>query len=243
VNLGIFTKRLKRILKSFMSISTFYLKFCCFLFFIGISYAISAQTVSTNPCKDVWVATDSKILMFSPESGEVIKPILVPVNGSLNPDIEWTWTPSLGMVDGQGNDGTHLLHPFFDVQKLGDLGGNAFTTTFYITGRNAKTGCNTFSSIDVIILARVKPYDAITPNGDDLNDYWAIDNISSYPEATITVIDRWGVPVYEGSGETYEEKPFRGKLDGKLLPTGVYMYRIKPNADYPDVVGSLTIIR
>ena len=32
-------------------------------------------------------------------------------------------------------------------------------------------------------------------------------------------------------------------IDGKLLPTGVYMYRIRPNAYYPDVVGSLTIIR
>ena len=66
---------------------------------------------------------------------------------------------------------------------------------------------------------------------------------SALAEATITVIDRWGVPVYEGSGATYEEVPFRGKKDGKLLPTGVYMYRIRPNAYYPDVVGSLTIIR
>ena len=210
---------------------------------VSMSDLAFGQTVSKDPCKDVWVATDAKILMFSPEPGEVIKPILVPVNGSLNPDIEWTWTPALGMVDGQGNDGSRMLHPYFDVQKLGDLGGNAFTTTFFITGKNPKTGCNAFSSIDVIILARVKPYDAITPNGDDLNDYWSIDNISSYPEATITVVDRWGVPVFEGTGETYEERPFRGKLDGKLLPTGVYMYRIKPHADYPDVVGSLTIIR
>jgi gliding motility-associated-like protein len=181
--------------------------------------------------------------MFSPEPGEVIQPILVPVNGSLNPLIEWTWTPALGMVDKFGNDGSHLLQPYFDVQKLGDLGGNAFKTTFIISGKAPSLGCNKFAAIDVIILARVKPYDAITPNGDDLNDYWSIDNISSYPEATITVIDRWGIPVFEGRGDTYEERPFRGKLDGKLLPTGVYMYRIKPNADYPDVVGSLTIIR
>ena len=243
MNLGIFTKRLKRILKSFMSISTFYHKITYSLFFLGISYALSAQAVPTNPCKDVWVATDSKILMFSPEPGEIIKPILVPVNGSLSPLIEWTWTPALGMVDKNGNDGSRLLQPYFDIQKLGDLGGNAFKTSFIIKGKAPSLGCNVFASIDVIILARVKPYDAITPNGDDLNDYWAIDNISSYPEATITVIDRWGVPVFEGNGETYEERPFRGKLDGKLLPTGVYMYRIKPNADYPDVVGSLTIIR
>jgi gliding motility-associated-like protein len=243
VNLGIFTKQLKRILKSFMSIATFYYKISCTLFFFGMAFAVSAQTASTDPCKDVWVATDSKILMFSPEPGEVIQPILVPVNGSLNPLIEWTWTPALGMVDKFGNDGSHLLQPYFDVQKLGDLGGNAFKTTFIISGKAPSLGCNKFAAIDVIILARVKPYDAITPNGDDLNDYWSIDNISSYPEATITVIDRWGIPVFEGRGDTYEERPFRGKLDGKLLPTGVYMYRIKPNADYPDVVGSLTIIR
>jgi gliding motility-associated-like protein len=226
-----------------MSNSAFYHKFSLTLLFTGLFNIAFGQTVSKDPCKDVWVATDAKILMFSPEPGEVIKPILVPVNGSLSPLIQWTWTPALGMVDANGNDGSHLLQPYFDVQKLGDLGGNAFTTTFYITGRAPSLGCNTFSAIDVIILARVKPYDAITPNGDDLNDYWAIDNISSYPEATITVIDRWGVSVFEGSGETYEERPFRGKLDGKLLPTGVYMYRIKPNADYPEVVGSLTIIR
>lgn len=226
-----------------MPISTFYHKIFFILFFLGLTNTLMSQTAPANPCKDVWVATDSKILMFSPEPGEATRPVLVPVNGSLNPSIEWTWTPALGMVDASGNDGSRLLQPYFDVQKLGDLGGNAFKTTFYITGRAPSLGCNTFASIDVIILARVKPYDAITPNGDDLNDYWAIDNISSYPEATITVIDRWGIPVYEGSGATYEEIPFRGKKDGKLLPTGVYMYRIKPNADYPDVVGSLTIIR
>lgn len=226
-----------------MSISTIYDKLSFTLVFWGLTFIATAQSTPANPCKDVWVATDSKIVMFSPEIGDVIKPILVPVNGSMNPSIAWTWTPSLGMVDKNGNDGSGLLQPFFDVTKLGDLGGNAFTTTFYITGRSASLGCNAFSAIDVIILVKVKPYDAITPNGDDLNDFWAIDNISSYPEAIITVVDRWGVPVYEGTGDMYEERPFRGKIASKLLPTGVYMYRIKPSADYPELVGSLTIIR
>ena len=229
-----------------MSISQFYPKICLMLLLTVASNYVFGQTtskVSTDPCKDVWVTTDSKIVMFSPEPGEVTVPIRVPVNGSSNPLIEWTWTPALGMVDANGNDGSHKLNPYFDVRKLGDLGGNAFTTTYFITGRAPSLNCNAYATIDVIILARIKPYDAITPNGDDLNDYWAIDNISSYPEATITVIDRWGVPVFEGLGENYEEKPFRGRIGEKLLPTGVYMYRIKPNEDYPDVVGSLTIIR
>jgi gliding motility-associated-like protein len=229
-----------------MTFSPIYQKFILTLLLLGVfkmAFGQTSSAVSTDPCKDVWVTADSKILMFSPEPGELTQPILVPVNGSLNPLIEWTWSPSLGMVDANGNDGAHILKTYFDVKKLGDLGGNAFKTTFYITGRAPSLGCNAFASIDVIILARIKPYDAITPNNDDLNDYWAIDNISSYPEATITVVDRWGVPVYEGNGATYDELPFRGKLNGKLLPTGVYMYRIKPNEYYPDVVGALTIIR
>ncbi len=229
-----------------MSNFAFYPKSVLTLLFVSMLNIVLGQTtsvVSNDPCKDVWVTANSKILMFSPEPGEVIKPIPVPVNGSLNPLIDWTWSPALGIVDVNGNDGSRQLKSFFDVRKLGDLGGNAFTTTFFITGRAPSLGCNTFAMIDVIILTRIKPYDAITPNGDDLNDYWAIDNISSYPEATITVIDRWGVPVFEGSGENYEERPFRGKYGDKALPTGVYMYRIKPSVDYPDVVGSLTIIR
>ena len=33
---------------------------------------------------------------------------------------------------------------------------------------------------------------AITPNGDGINDVWYIENIERYPEASITVFNRWG---------------------------------------------------
>ena len=212
--------------------------FFLYVFLLGCSASLRAQDPA---CKDVWVATDPKIVLFIPEPGEVVSPILVPVNGASNPNIQWKWTPALGLVTNTGADASTTLRPYFDVTKLGDLGGNKFETTFFIQGKLG--ACSTFATIDVIILARIKPYDAITPNGDDFNDYWSIDNISAYPEATIVVMDRWGQPVFESTGDIYEEKPFRGYLNDKLLPTGVYMYRIKPNGDYPDVVGSLTIIR
>jgi len=46
----------------------------------------------------------------------------------------------------------------------------------------------------------------------------------------------------------FEEKPFRGKYNGKDLPTGTYIYVIRPNYEnyqdaYPEVVGNLTIVR
>ncbi|NBW02506.1 MAG: gliding motility-associated C-terminal domain-containing protein [Cytophagia bacterium] len=191
----------------------------------------------------VWVATDKKIIMFAPEPGENPTPILMPVNGAKTPGIKWSWTPKLALSDPLS------LNPYFDVKKLGDLGGNAFKTTYFISGTLPGSACkSTFATIDIIILARVKPYDAISPNNDDLNDYWTIDNISSYPDAEIYVMDRWGLKVFESTGAMYEEKPFRGKYNGKDLPTGTYIYVIRPNLeDYPDayadVVGNLTIVR
>lgn len=213
-----------------------------FLLFVQIS----AWGQTPDCAAKVWVATDKKIIMFAPESGENPPPILMPVNGANTPGIKWSWMPKLALSDPLS------LKPYFDVKALGDLGGNAFKTTYfingYLPGATTAGDCRNFATIDIIILARVKPYDAISPNNDDLNDYWTIDNISSYPDAAIYVMDRWGLKVYESTGAMYEEKPFRGKFNGKDLPTGTYIYVIRPNLEdypdaYPDVVGNLTIVR
>lgn len=212
------------------------------LFFVPIAALGQTPDCATK----VWVATEKKIILFAPEKGENSSPILMPVNGANTPGIKWSWTPKLGLSDPLN------LKTYFDVKGLGDLGGNAFKTTYFINGYLAGSSnapdCKYFATIDVIVLARVKPFDAISPNNDELNDYWSIDNISSYPYAEIYVMDRWGLKVYESSGLMYEEKPFRGKYNGKDLPSGTYIYVIRPNLEdyadaYPDVVGNLTIVR
>ena len=206
---------------------------------------LTASGQTPDCATKVWVATDKKIIMFAPELGENPTPILMPVNGAKTPGIKWSWTPKLALSDPL------TLNPYFDVKGC-DLGGNLFKTKYiingYLPGATTAADCRNFATIDIIVLARVKPYDAISPNNDDLNDYWTIDNISSYPDAEIYVMDRWGVKVFESSGAIYEEKPFRGKYNGKDLPAGTYIYVIRPNLEdypdaYPDVVGNLTIVR
>ncbi len=41
---------------------------------------------------------------------------------------------------------------------------------------------------------------AITSNGDGINDTWIIENITYHPKAKISVFSRWGVEVFTSSG-------------------------------------------
>jgi gliding motility-associated-like protein len=207
------------------------------LLFVQLTAFGSADTCATK----VWVATDKKIILFADSPTR----ILMPVNGAKTPGIKWSWYPTYGISDPLS------LNPYFELTQpmIDNLGGTAFKNTYMISGTLPGSACKTTSAIiDVIIFTRVKPYDAISPNNDDLNDYWTIDNIGAYPDAEIYVMDRWGLKVYESSGSMYEEKPFRGKYNGKDLPTGTYIYVIRPNLEdypeaYPDVIGNLTIVR
>lgn len=78
-----------------------------------------------------------------------------------------------------------------------------------------------------------------TPNGDGINDYWAIKGLDTYPDATVSVYNRYGSAVYQSVGYA---KPFDGTFQGKALPAGVYFYII--NLKRGDALsGHLTIIR
>ena len=219
-------KQNTRVLKTILS----------FLLFVQISAFGTVDSCSTK----VWVVTDKKIILFADSPTK----ILMPVNGAKTPGIQWSWNPIKGLSD------PFSLNPYFELTQsfINELGGTTFSTPYFISGILPGSTCKNFAIIDVVILARLKPYEAISPNNDELNDYWSIDNISAYPDAEIYVMDRWGLKVYESSGAMYDEKPFRGKYNGKDLPTGTYMYVIRPNYEnypdaYPDVVGNLTIVR
>ncbi len=83
---------------------------------------------------------------------------------------------------------------------------------------------------------------AFTPNGDGVNDEWRIKNIEVFPDATITVFNRWGHKVYNarGTGQSWD-----GTYKGRKLPTGSYMYDINlyhTNTDRDKYLGIVTIM-
>ena len=80
-------------------------------------------------------------------------------------------------------------------------------------------------------------YNAVTPNGDTLNDSFVIENITNldcYPENTVEIYNRWGVKVFDTTNYDNTTRVFIGVSEGRStvnqsaeLPTGTYFYILK----------------
>ncbi|MDD5151766.1 MAG: gliding motility-associated C-terminal domain-containing protein, partial [Flavobacterium sp.] len=80
----------------------------------------------------------------------------------------------------------------------------------------------------------VKVHNAFSPNGDNINRLFIIDNIEDticYPENTVEIYNRWGVLVFETKNYDNVNNVFDGTSKGRTtigqssgLPTGTYYY-------------------
>lgn len=136
--------------------------------------------------------------------------------------------------------------------KWQDDAGNIIATMLNITG--VQKGRYTLSVIDKngcilvgqtidfneLISSSLELPNAISPNGDGINDYWEIKGVQNYPLGEFSVFSRDGNRVYYSIGYT---KPFDGLYNGGMLPIGVYYYVIDLKTDCGVQSGSLTILR
>ncbi|MBK7709995.1 MAG: gliding motility-associated C-terminal domain-containing protein [Bacteroidales bacterium] len=83
--------------------------------------------------------------------------------------------------------------------------------------------------------------DAISPNGDLINEVWNIGNINLYPSMEVTILNRWGQSVWK-SGRGYPV-PWDGKSNGAELPVDSYHYVIDLHNGSKPIVGDITIVR
>ncbi len=82
---------------------------------------------------------------------------------------------------------------------------------------------------------------AISPNGDLINDEWNIDNIDLYPEAEVKIFNRWGLNIWK-SAKGYPQ-PWDGRRNGKGLPIDSYHYIIDLHNGKKPVIGTVTVVR
>lgn len=79
---------------------------------------------------------------------------------------------------------------------------------------------------------------AITPNGDGANDTWAIGGLEGYPNAKVSVVNRWGQVVFESTGYS---SPWKGIGPNGALPAGDYYYIIVYDPSKEPLTGLLTL--
>ena len=90
-------------------------------------------------------------------------------------------------------------------------------------------------------------HNGISPNGDNMNDYFKITNIQFIePNNTVSIYNRWGDKVFEM--KDYDNlnpaRRFNGESDsGKELPSGVYFYKITFDSGRESMDGYLTLKR
>jgi gliding motility-associated-like protein len=82
---------------------------------------------------------------------------------------------------------------------------------------------------------------AISPNGDLINDVWNIDKIELYPQMEVKIFNRWGEPIWR-SGRGYPV-PWDGTDHGKELPIDSYHYIIDLHNGSKPIIGNVTIVR
>ena len=109
---------------------------------------------------------------------------------------------------------------------------------------NVQSGVNcgtATSSVFVRVYKTLTVVNTFTPNGDGVNDYWDIKNIDDYPNAGISVYNRYGQQVFQSIGYP---KPWDGNYKGEKLPAGTYYYIVDPKDDnLPKQAGWVLIVR
>lgn len=139
----------------------------------------------------------------------------------------YSWTPA-----------TYLDNPNTDMPLAVDMR----ETTRYILTVTDDNGCTDSDTVLITVIDdfNLIPYNVITPNGDGDNDTWIVDNIQAYPDAKVSIFNRYGMTVFEG---TNYQNDWDGTYNDNELPDGAYYYIITSEAFDKVWKGSINLIR
>lgn len=148
---------------------------------------------------------------------------------SVTPAAAYTylWTPSTRL------NATNILQPIASPQS---------NTTYLLQAEDVNSHCRSSDAVFVKVITEVYIPNSFTPNGDNRNDKWNIPALSQYPDAVVTIFNRYGQKIYET--KNYFNNTWDGTFKGTQQPNGTYVYYIKLNDKrQQEFQGVVTIIR
>ena len=203
------------------------------------------NTIVVNPQPIAEFEADPSISMLS-ENGGVVnfinyadQTMVSSGNGS------FYWDFDDGTIDSTNFEGPHTFTSWGD-----------YNVTLHV---QSNSGCSSEITHTIVIETDLIFPNVITPNGDGINDVWAIENLNTninpedpdgYRNNRLIIHDRWGKKVYDAKNyDTYAKDgtiyPGNQIFDGSGLNDGVYYYsfQYKGKAKTITFNGSITIVR
>lgn len=162
--------------------------------------------------------------------------------------LSWDDATTPAAVTAQPQEDIHIVRWDNTQQLWIDEGGIVDNSNKTVTTIISVLGYGPFT------LARVKDisdgdivvHNAISPNGDGINDYFKIDNIKKYPNNNVIIYNRWGIRVFETTAYDSNGNVFSGLSSGRstvkqsdLLPTGTYFYTVEYQYDKTGVSSTI----
>jgi gliding motility-associated-like protein len=141
----------------------------------------------------------------------------VTLKGFIDPTMTYSWLPIEGL------DNPTNPNPFASPTRTID----------YTLMVKSTLGCEGEDKVNVTVYQPIYIPTAFTPNNDNVNDLWDLAGMEAYPNAEVQIFNRWGNMVFYSKG-TYNLAPFDGNDKNKLLPEGMYIYKINPFPDRPN---------
>jgi large repetitive protein len=215
--------------------------------------------------------TDSFSYTLCDENGDcttaTVTITVVPVDDPMAEDDEFTTnedTPLTGDVSSNdtgtsgyvyvvtnGTDnGTLVLNPDGTFTYTPNPDFNGFDTFTYIACIN-NTNCVT-ATVTIIVVplddAVVKIPNGFSPDGDNVNDTFIIENINQYPNNNVTIFNRWGNIVFEKEGYTNAEAwdgttESGGVTIGSKVPEGTYFYVIDLGDEVTPATSGFVVVK
>jgi gliding motility-associated-like protein len=147
-------------------------------------------------------------------------------------------TISLTVTGGTNSGYTYLWSDNSTTQNIATATAGLYVVT--VTDAN---GC---AAADSVIMTPVNEVclelpNAISPNGDLVNDVWNIGLKDLYPDMEVKIFNRWGELVWK-SDRGYPV-PWDGRSKGALLPMDSYHYTINLHNGSKLIIGHVTIVK
>lgn len=206
----------------------------------------TAQTIQVNAA-GTYLVTVSQNGCTALDSGVVsvftypIAPVVACSTSSGNFKFIYSWAAVPGAANYEVSEDGGATWIAANVPAGPETHGTNSSVPVFLVRAIGSGLCKTGASSEPVACEIVIP-NIFTPNGDNKNEFFEIDNIEQYPNCTVQIFNRWGKEVFNVTG--YNNTNSSKRFDGQDLPDGVYFYIINLNSGTEEAKsGTVTITR